>query len=1177
MHHARRQEPPPDLAGVPACAVCWMTVTGRAFRIRAEWARRLLRRGANRPALLAEAKELPPQQLQQLLQHLDQFGQIAALTSGGHFPSLETLGQALPDGALRTDLNGELNWVIALALNGRAKLGRILGLKSEFETLLFCGSFVEARAKLQAVTEGYGYSLWAVESELLLVELEQGAAARQQLLAEILGRASASLTRVAITFVGMRLREEVSAAQFDRDVLAFLKTLSDAPPDPDFVFAVRSLLNFPSIQEWDAEGLAYAISLYEPLALVDRYLLSLQVLRVLLVHPQLYPNRAQLLGHVRRFVDIAPYEEALQLARFTRAGSPKVSPIQDRIVSIADLYTVGQYETTTRKCVALLDEAPDVLELAELYARAGSFCTAAVVAPANRLALEITRQLTTTILGLSGAALASQRLASLGYRYRATRLGARLVVAATEPGTTSAAARTMRFLVGTAPSAWSVSCFQDSRSAKAFLDDLRTSFPNSASTLLFASLGETLPSTTLHWLTSNVPAGRYKKYQALARERGGDVTEAIRLLRDVVVSEPQTTITWMDASLQLMRMLRATGDIQDAVVVAAALYVHKPESLSRTELSALASVAPAPLATTECHVSYAILLYVSQKATRGTLDPSELFPAIVGALRAFGVRRASQIDPTLVTFPKQLIFFLGTVCASEALDWSTDFVDSHDLENERIEICRVLQRLDGDNSSAHAEEIDRRTKAAAIRRVMQAATVSKVYVDTDGIRRSLGPELADGFHELSQVGSLERTFVTVFKELSKPNSTTLSAVDRLLAAENRLVRTIARGFTVFQDLFESIKHRFIASDEYGLDSYLSVRIRHGTLAGYLRGTFERRDLVTRKSGEDGNYNVNERWFVDEPADISARANMLLAGFSGRVDQTIEQVKDSWVQIRSDSHPVGFFDFAYSAADLRRIYMALPPLPDEESLLGVMLDELWSRTEACLTKLRAAITTELAEEFMVALDDLDAGIRGISGPASVSVLNAIATSRTEIQNELSMVAMWFDINDVSGLADYDLGVAVDAAVGMVRRSHNDRFDPEIDISGTYVLRGSSLHQVLDICFILLENIVRHSGQPNPVARFSIRLVDGRLRIIARNQIPVVVDEIALSEVGRQLEARASAPLPEGVKTEGGSGYGKLGKILRHDLQSVDSRVSVVVADGTFQVTVDIPFSRLGALH
>src|ERR1019366_10442620 len=65
--------------------------------------------------------------------------------------------------------------------------------------------------------------------------------------------------------------------------------------------------------------------------------------------------------------------------------------------------------------------------------------------------------------------------------------------------------------------------------------------------------------------------------------------------------------------------------------------------------------------------------------------------------------------------------------------------------------------------------------------------------------------------------------------------------------------------SLFTKIFNELKAKFISSNEYGLDSYLSVWIRHGTLAGQIRSVFERQHLITRRDATGNRYHRNEYW------------------------------------------------------------------------------------------------------------------------------------------------------------------------------------------------------------------------------------------------------------------------------------------------------------------------------
>jgi hypothetical protein len=250
------------------------------------------------------------------------------------------------------------------------------------------------------------------------------------------------------------------------------------------------------------------------------------------------------------------------------------------------------------------------------------------------------------------------------------------------------------------------------------------------------------------------------------------------------------------------------------------------------------------------------------------------------------------------------------------------------------------------------------------------------------------------------------------------------------------------------------------------------------------------------------------------------------------------------------------------------------ITDLDSLVDFMLQELWSRTKGCLEKLRAAIKTVVATDFVSAVDELDAGIRLLNSHNMSTLTRTIAEARTEIQNVVSAVAAWFDVKDLQTFPDYELGVAVEAAVETIQRNHDQQFVPKISIDVHRRLRGATLPQVLDICHILFENIVRHGGKASPDAAISFACRGNRLILEARNSIAPALNESDVAHKLATLNLNAATSF-EGTKTEGGSGYRKLTKILRHDLGSTDCNLSATVHDRVFAVVVDLSLAALEA--
>ena len=172
---------------------------------------------------------------------------------------------------------------------------------------------------------------------------------------------------------------------------------------------------------------------------------------------------------------------------------------------------------------------------------------------------------------------------------------------------------------------------------------------------------------------------------------------------------------------------------------------------------------------------------------------------------------------------------------------------------------------------------------------------------------------------------------------------------------------------LFNELFKRVRDAFVSSDEYGLDSYLSMQIRHGSLSGALRGQFERSGLLTRRSGNE--YARNDQWCNLEDLTEEQR-NLIayqLARFSANVDNIIDDVRKNWMQVCLDERRSALFDYDFDEEQLRIAYNAIGAPGDVDVFLQRVLDELIARTRHNLVNIRNKISRDLHPKFSDGID------------------------------------------------------------------------------------------------------------------------------------------------------------------------------------------------------------------
>jgi hypothetical protein len=279
---------------------------------------------------------------------------------------------------------------------------------------------------------------------------------------------------------------------------------------------------------------------------------------------------------------------------------------------------------------------------------------------------------------------------------------------------------------------------------------------------------------------------------------------------------------------------------------------------------------------------------------------------------------------------------------------------------------------------------------------------------------------------------------------------------------------------------------------------------------------------------------------------------ILSKFSEETDGLIDTLKNKWIQIRTESrNEEGLFDFDITKSPLYEPQMRLTPTTTYEEFVDMLIAYLWQMTDTSLENIRSEISTTLKEKFNQAYDSLLKSI--IEFPSGIRfplLESSIAKSRIVIQDELDKIAWWFTRSQPSETRDFDIELPLRIGINMVNNAYpTKQLNPEIEISEKCTLKGNALKSIVDIVYILLDNIVKHSGinERVPSVKISFKKEAENLNLQVENEIPHGIDlqaeNIRLQKIRESLAKEASMEI---VRKEGGTGFYKIQKILRFDI-------------------------------
>ena len=506
------------------------------------------------------------------------------------------------------------------------------------------------------------------------------------------------------------------------------------------------------------------------------------------------------------------------------------------------------------------------------------------------------------------------------------------------------------------------------------------------------------------------------------------------------------------------------------------------------------------------------------------------------------IKKPNQFDTILNKFDKnKLIYFLRYICIPNVIDTSPEFISSNELYEERIKVCQILINYDKKNYNAYSEQIKDYTKRLIVSEKMAEIDQSKIYVDIDGIKKVSENKLQESYKRYMALLSSEDFNI-------KQNYIEFDTEDghKILVATNEKQ-------IVFWKIFYEMRDMFALNSDYGLDTYLSVNIRHGTLSGMLRKPLEVEHLITLKDEQTGEYNDNQFWkekysVSDKNLEIIKCLNL----FSKKTDSLIDLLKNHWIQISTEDELIenGLFDFIFPPEELEELEKRIHINMMYEEFVELIFNKLWDVTEEHLEYIRSSIDDILIKKYNSVFDKFQTKIAKINQNKQYRELDqSIIKARTEILNSLTSVSSWFKRSKTFNTQDYDMQLAVDISYSMIQNIYPHK-KINIKYNGIfYLFKGDTLNNFIIIFYTIFDNVIKHSNLEDNHISIIVKITNNDCLIICKSKTNKNnINENNKKKIS-QLENLLNKKVGmEKVKKEEGSGFYKIIKILNTDLET-----------------------------
>lgn len=505
--------------------------------------------------------------------------------------------------------------------------------------------------------------------------------------------------------------------------------------------------------------------------------------------------------------------------------------------------------------------------------------------------------------------------------------------------------------------------------------------------------------------------------------------------------------------------------------------------------------------------------------------------------------RLFDIQHQLLFPHHQLVYFLRNVCTCHWVDQVRVVKTTAEILCQRQNTCSVLRDIDSEREDEYTDEIMDISNRQLMSDGQWIVDRTRVQVELGALTRWASRELSEEFYR--------------YRDLAKV--VTPAEYDDLMRdilIENQISPQFSEfdeADTVLYSLLVRISSEFLNNSLFGLDYFLSKRIRHQSFVGLIRGPLELQNLITSKERSGASYNRNEELlarFSDCPKETLSKLSIAVERFSETFDTAIIETKNKVIQIRSKDNPQGLIslDVGPQIVPIARVVLNDT---DTATFVKGAVGLMWALLDRSLGEVREYVSGELKSRIAIIFYEFRASLKSLveGRPEYPELDRAIGECSVAVQLALDDASSWFfRTTDIDALKrTFDTEQAVNISIEAARKCLRG-FEPNISVTTSIsdvVVMPSTLVFIHDVIFVSLDNARVHSGLKNPEVHIVVTpdLASEsfviKTRCSAKSSTRIESDK-KLSEIRDNIER---GEFHSKTKTEGGSGLYKIAAVIK----------------------------------
>jgi len=1048
----------------------------------------------------------------------------------------------------------EINWSLLAIRKYSEEVQVFINKKTFYERALVTGDYQKANSILDEIENEVCVSLWGIEQRFILIEITKGLKENTKFLNDINEQNKKWFIKRFSHFFSLKAEKELSVNQYNISLARLLFRYIESDNQIDLHY-YNFKLNFLEVEQQTLLPDFLAIEGYH--SIIDKYISLVRILQLSVLESN-KGKKAFLdsrIFYLSKKIDDFNIDKLRLLIDTNFEFVFKTKEIDLKPLRALDYYTNGEYEKVADLLGDYLLDSPLAIELYEVY--------------------------------LKSIILLDRSLKQIGNDEKSfqNRILKALYGILLRDETMPECLNEIRKIAFNISSIYSISFYlmnfykEEVEGKKTFMNQsvLNTSFLNPTFIQIMSNSNvnknisfEFKNSTSLEYLSQQnsgtlesighvrLSDNRKEILKAYFYQKNEFYNKAIAIWEEMLNNSLTKNFQKEKILNNLFSCLEALNQYDKCIELYVDNYIHNPLLVSNIFVERIKKKIKA---SKYKNVSHTINLPLFYKVTNSEdYDVHTTYECYLIAQECFTPTELFEVINN--NYNDKIIFFLSDICTLDIFKHSPFITSSKHKYSERIKVCKELAKIDSIYEIEYNDEIERLTKRLIIQKGIQEIDESKIYVNQTGIIET----------ELKNITSIFRRFKMIGELKSEKDISILSLYsDKVLSFKhsdenNGSEYSKDPQFDIYKDIFYFIREKFLFSN-YGLQQYLSARIRHGVLLGEIRPEFENLNLITEKEKGIDKYKDNTKWNLFT-AQLNESGNIkfqeILSNFSSNIDSLInEEILSRSLQINiEDDNPDGWLDYNFNDLNLQFSYIVHQKIESVEEFSNAIFNDLWSRTEKNLTDIKSKINGNIKDEFFELLLELEQGLIKVFGGIPEKMENNINEARVNIENKLIKIANWFAITE-SNISDFEIEKIVDVSL-----EYNKTILPvkEIDCKGLF--KGAYYPSLVDLVRIFMDNASKHAGFENEHVQFHIIIeVENELiKMQFRNPLSSSIDieDLKLKICSFSLDLNKSMK-------EKGSGFHKAMRIIKSDLIHKENDMSLSLNDNN-EFCIDINLNK-----